>query len=157
MVSEAITLSWHEAAMASHVGWMRQVKALASGRPDKHGFEGAGWSEHCEGACGELALARSLNIYWDGSVDTFKAPDVGPVQVRTRSRHNYELLVRDADSDDEVFVLITGLCPAYRIHGWLSGREAKQTEFLQTYGNRPAAYFVPQSHLNLMKDLNLCR
>ena len=142
-----VTLSWHEAAMASHVGWMRHLAAIKAGKPDLHGFDGDGWSEHCEGACGEIAVAKALDTFWDGSVNTWKSDDLPGIQVRTRSRHEFDLIVRPSDDDDARWVLVTGKCPHYRVHGWITGHEAKRSEWLQRYGGRPAAYFVPSSNL----------
>ena len=136
--------------MATEVGVRRQIASLRKGSPDKHGYEGEGWNIHIEGACGEMAFAKAMNIYWDGSVNTYHHPDVGGWQVRTRSRDGYELLVRENDADDTPFVHVTGRCPVYVIHGWILGREAKQSRWLKTYGDRPPAYFVPVSSLQLL-------
>lgn len=137
--------------MAAGVGLERQLRALTDKRPDRHGFvpkEEAGWCLHIEGACGEAAVAKALNRFWDGSVDSFKSGgDVGGIQVRTRSRHDYELIVRADDRDTDVFVLVTGRAPTFRVVGYILGRDAKRPEFLQRHGNRPGAYFVPYSVL----------
>lgn len=148
-----VTLSWPEAAMASDVGRMRQLSSIKAGLVDAHGFTGDGWSEHIEGACGEMALAKHLGVYWDGSVNSFHRPDVGKFQVRTRSRREYELIVREADHDDDVFVLVTGKCPHYEVRGWIVGKDAKRDEFKASHGNRPAAYFVPHDALQCLSNL----
>jgi hypothetical protein len=150
---DCITLTWHEAAMASHVGWMRQLAAIKAGKHDCHGYEGEGWSEHIEGACGEMAVAKLLGLFWDGSVNTWKANDLPGLQIRTRSRHDYDLIVRPGDSEDATWVLVTGRCPEYRVHGWIVGRDARRAEWLRTYGGRPAAYFVPASELRPVGEL----
>jgi hypothetical protein len=143
-----ITLAWHEYAMASEIGRLRQLTSVRRGSQDNHGFTGLGWSEHIEGACGEMAVSKFLGVYWDGGIDTFKSADVGAnIQVRTRSSHNYELIVRPDDYDDDIYVLVTGKCPNYRIRGYIYGNEAKMSEYLQNHGNRPSAYFVPHSKL----------
>ena len=152
-MSTEVTLSWHEAAMASHVGWMRQLSAVKAGKSDCHGYDGEGWSEHIEGACGEMAVAKMLGIFWDGSVNTWKANDLPGLQIRTRSRHDFDLIVRPHDDDQACWVLVTGRCPEYRVHGWISGADAKRPEFLKTYGGRPAAYFVPAEELHGVDEL----
>lgn len=151
---DAVTLTWHEAAMASHVGWMRQLAAIKAGKTDSHGYGGLGWSEHIEGACGEMAVAKRLSVYWDGSINTWKANDLPGLQVRTRSRHDYELIVRPDDDDQAVWVLVTGKCPEYRVRGWISGADAKQAEWLAGHGGRPAAYFVPVERLRSVSELS---
>lgn len=151
---ETINLLWHEYAMASEIGRLRQLAAIRRGRPDSHGFNGLGWSEHIEGACGELAVSKLLGVYWDGGVDTFKHPDIGTrIQVRTRSSHSYELIIRPDDPDDEIFILVTGKCPSYRIHGFCSGSDGKNKKFSQTHGGRPPAFFIPPSALRPISEL----
>jgi hypothetical protein len=142
-----ITLAWYEAAMASDVGRMRHLASIKAGLQDAHGFTGDGWSEHIEGACGEMAVAKSLGIYWDGSVNSFSADDLPGLQIRTRSRDHYDLLVRRSDRDDAVFVLVTGRCPNYVVHGWARAGDVKLPEYEREYGGREAAWFVPQSAL----------
>jgi hypothetical protein len=150
----SIRLTSYELALAASVGSRRQVAALKDGRPDRHGFEGLGWDVHIEGAAGELALAKYMKWYWNGSVDTFREmADVGAVEVRTRSRHTYELLVRPDDSDDVVYVLVTGRAPEYAVRGWMLGRDAKRPEWFLAHGDRPRAYFVPHAALRPMDAL----
>ena len=149
-----IKLQPYEWAMAASVGMRRNMSAIADGRPDQHGFIGEGWGVHIEGACGEMAVAKALGVYWDGSVNTFKGPDVGSIQVRTRSEDYYGLLVRAKDADDDVFVLVTGRSPEFVIRGWLRGSEAKREEWLSSHGGRPPAYFVPQERLRPIGELH---
>ncbi len=148
-----VTLSPYELSMAAQVGSRRQIEALTKGLPDKHGFGGEdGWTVHIEGACGEMAVASALGRYWSGSVNTFKSGgDVGTVQVRTRSRHDYDLIVRRDDRDNDIFILVTGLAPRFEVRGWIRGADARRSEWLRTHGNRPAAYFVPQTALMPIK------
>lgn len=154
-MNDRVILSWPECAMASDVGRMRQLAAVKDGRADSHGFDGDGWSEHIEGACGECATAKHLNVYWDGSVNTFSSPDVGKYHVRTRSKHNYELIVRpkDGHEDEDVFICVTGRCPEYWVRGWIKAKDAKKPEYLNDHGGRPAAYFVPHAALRPMSEL----
>lgn len=153
MSSDAVELSWHEVAMASEIGRLRQLSAVKNGLTDRHGYDGVGWTEHIEGACGEMAVAKALNIYWNGSVDTFSAHDLPGLQVRTRSKHDYELIVRKGDSDEACWVLVTGKAPRYLVHGWIRGRDAKQAKWWEAHGGRPAAYFVPQCSLRPISTL----
>lgn len=148
-----ITLTQAEAAMASEIGRLRQLHALFRGWRSAHGCEGLGWDEHIEGACGELAVARALSIYWDGSLDTFKADDLPGLQIRTRSKDYYELLVRPGDDESAKWVLVTGTCPEYTIRGWIEGSKTKRPEWLKSYGGRAEAYFVPQSELRPIGEL----
>jgi hypothetical protein len=143
-----VRLSWYECELAASVGCKRQLKALEQGNPDKHGFEGLGWDNHVEGAAAEMAVAKARGLYWGAHVNIFGDADLGTrVQVRLRTQHHYDLIVRPNDADDHAFVLVTGRLPDYTIHGWIWGNAAKHPEWLKTYGNRPAAYFVPKQAL----------
>ena len=149
MIGQKVALLWHEYAMASEIGRLRQLAAIRRSSTDNHGFDGLGWSEHIEGACGELVVCKYLRLYWNGGIDTFKGPDADiRIQVRTRSKHEFELIVRNDDNDDDIFVLVTGRCPNYIIRGFMLGRDAKQRQYLQAYGGRPPAFFVPQVDLH---------
>lgn len=136
------------------VGLRRHVEALRDQRPDVYGCTGA-WDLHIVGACGELAVAKVLKRYWSGTVNTYKnGGDIGRrMQVRTRTRAGYELLVRDSDRDDDVFVLVRGEGPVFEVVGWLLGREAKQAQWKQTHGGRAPAYFVPDDALHDLEHL----
>lgn len=147
-----VSLSKMEALMAVNVGLMRHFSSLFAGRADKHGAREA-WDLHIEGACGELAVAKVTGAYWDAAIDVFKRPDVGGLQVRTRSRHDYELIVRVNDRDSDRFVLVTGRCPRYVIRGFIVGADAKQQRWLKAHGDREEAYFVPHDALTPLTAL----
>lgn len=143
-----VTLTEDELYQGALIGARRQIEAVKKGLPDKHGFEGLGWDLHLEGALGELAFAKAVDRHWGGSVNVFRTQaDVGKLEVRTRSKTWYELLIREDDSDESIFVLVTGRAPTYNVAGWIRGRDAKREEWLQTHGNRPPAYFVPHAQL----------
>lgn len=139
--------------MASEIGRLRRLTSLRHGRQNQHGFAGEGWNIDIEGACGELAVAKVLNLYWSGGIDTFKGYDIGTFQVRTTPSHSNSLIVRPPDPESHRYVLVTGLCPDYCIHGWLHGYEAKQARWLRGHNGRPPAYFVPSSALHPIDEL----
>lgn len=147
-----VQLEMFEVELAAAVGLRRQLEALKQGLLDTYGFTGTGWSEHIEGAAGELAFAKATGRFWNGSINTFKSGgDVGRVQIRTRSKQDYDLLIRPDDADLDAFVLVVGTVPKFCVVGWLYGHEAKQEKWLRYYGNRPGAYFVPQPELRIVK------
>jgi hypothetical protein len=151
-----ITLSWPEVMCAVSTGTLRHIAALRKGLPDCHGFKGEdGWTIHIEGAAGEMAFAKAAGRYYASPVNTFKeGGDVGDVQVRTRSRMDYDLLVRPSDRDRDVFVLVLGKIPTFDVVGWMRGSDAKNEKWLNAHGNRPPAYFVPRSELSPIETLN---
>lgn len=153
VVSVDITLAWYEVFQASEIGRMRKIISMQKGSANNHGFSGSGWNEDIEGACAELAVAKSLNRYWEGGIDTYKAGDVGDYQVRWSASHNNSLIVRSADADDAVFILATGVCPTYRVQGWMRGRDAKQDQWSRQPNGRPPAFFVPGAALQPLSTL----
>ncbi len=145
-----VRLTPEDMAWAERIARRRQDDAVRAGRPDRHGFVGgeAGYALHVLGTAGELAVARALEVPWDATVNTFKAPDLGGVvQVRARSEHWHDLIIRTEDRDDEIFVLVTGRPPDLTVHGWIIGQDAKQVQWKRDHGGRPSAYFVPKTVL----------
>ena len=146
--SNEVTLTESEMLTAALIGCRRQIGALLENRTPSAAFRGASWEIHIQGAAGELAFARFRNLFWSGSIGTYRrGGDVGDIQIRTRSQPHYDLIVRDGDRDDDVFVLVVGIIPRFRIIGWIYGRDAKQPQYRKEYGGRPSAFFVPQSAL----------
>lgn len=149
----AVTLTEYELRMAAQVGIERHIDSLVHGRRQAAADRApvGNWQQDIEGACGELAVAKALGRYWNGSVNTFKqGGDVGKVQVRTRSEHHYELIVRPQDRDDDYFVLVTGVAPDYRVVGYMRGADAKQDGFSKNHGGHGAAFFVPHAALTTL-------
>jgi hypothetical protein len=103
------------------------------------------------GACGEMAFCKLHGLYWPASINAAKGePDVLPDwQIRTLEHHDYCLLVRKNDRDDQRFVLMTGNGPEFMYHGWMWGRDAKREEWWDDKGERgQPAFWVPQEFLN---------
>jgi hypothetical protein len=158
-VTTTIQLDRYELFNAAFTGVLRHLSSLYRGSPDAHGYNGEdGWTKHIEGAAGEVAAAKACNLFWGGSVNTFKgAGDVGIFEVRTRSRHDYELLVRPDDDDKRVFVLVTGRAPKFVVRGWMRAGDAKRDKWKHSHGGRPPAYFVPHDQLRPLEDLLVLR
>lgn len=147
-----VTLTEQEMRLAADVGVGRQIRSMLAGRKDAYGFKGDPWRIHIEGAMGELALAKALGRYWSGAGELYgDDTDVGGVQVRTRTRHDYELYVWPRDEDEAIFVLVTGTPPSFRVHGWIRGADAKRQEWFKSLGRAPA-YFVPQEALRPLTE-----
>ena len=147
MISVRLTNS--ELLTAAFAGVMRHVAARKSGARQAYGQDSAGWSEHVEGACGEKAFAKAFGRYWSNELGESpnKRPDVADFEVRTRTRHTYELVIRANDADDARVALVTGMCGDYVIRGWIRAGDAKRQEWFTSHANRPPQYYVPQSAL----------
>jgi hypothetical protein len=142
-----IKLSYDEILQGAIVGTLRQLENLRDNRKSAHGCGTANdWQLHIEGALGELALAKHLGWYWSKGI--FRGDDVHNFQVRTRSKHYYDLILHPDDPDDKNFYLVTGVNGEYRIRGWIKGIDGKQDKhWKDPAGGRPA-FFVPVSELN---------
>lgn len=146
-----VNLTPFEIIMGAGVGLRRRTASMRRGNQDNDYFSGTGrthWDVDIEGALAELAFAKFLGVYWDGSVNTGKAPDVGGYQVRHTDLERGCLIIRRRDSADERYVLVTGDHRAgYMVRGWKFGHEAMVDEFIRDPGKKNEAWFVPQSEL----------
>lgn len=147
MTNHTITLTWAEVLIAAQIGIMRQVENLKVGRIDANNLAAdQTWQVHVEGALGEAAVAKLLGVYNSGK-GVFRGADVGQYQVRTARREGHRLILHPGDLDADIFILAVGQPPAYRIAGWITGGEGKQSHFwTEPVKGRPA-FFVPQEAL----------
>lgn len=154
-----VELTTAEMILAGSVGVIRQSTNLSDGREDAHGAaRDNGWQLHIDGALGELAVAKFLNLFWSGQLGNLRADDVGSLQVRTTTHDAGRLLIHKTDPDDKVFVLVVGYAPSLRLAGWILGRDAKQEKWwddpMALKGREPRPCFcVPQLRLNPMAQL----
>jgi hypothetical protein len=156
-----VQLSDEAIANARALGMTRHRESIRLGLKDAHGAvtnEIESVRLHCYGALGEFAVASYLELPEPDTVNTFHAPDLAHrVQVRTRLRVSYGLIVRKVDDDDDVFVLVYVeplKPPAAYVRGWIIGRDAKRPKYLAQHGGRPVAYFVPAEELQPMETLD---
>jgi len=144
-----VILTWYEVHMAGMVGFNRRLKMMARGRATPS-WGGESWGADIEAACAEMALAKHLDVYWDGSVDTFKTKgDVGVLEIRSARNKTDSLIVRPRDNPEAHYILMIGSAPTFRIAGGLKGVDAQQPEWLHPAGldGKPEAWFVPQDAL----------
>jgi hypothetical protein len=143
-----ITLSFHEIYMAACIGVARRLASLKRNETNKVQNKDFGWHTDIEAACAELAVAKFLNIHWDGSINSFKKADISnSLQVRHTQLPNGCLILRDRDNPEEKYVLVTGTHPQYKIIGYILGKNGMQNEFLRNPGEVYPAWFVPQKVL----------
>lgn len=150
-----ILLTPIESRIATLVGEIRTQSSKARGMPDKHGFTGDGLQNDIVGSKGECGLSKHLNVFWCGSLDTFKLEkDVGSFfEVRSVGELNRRLIVREDDDDNAYFVLVAVVNDTCYIKGFLLGKEAKKGKYLKDYNDREPAYFVPDDQLRDPKEL----
>jgi hypothetical protein len=150
-----IKLEWYECALAAEAGKLRRLTSIQRESANSHGATNLSWTEDIEGAAAELAVAKALGLYWGGEIDTFKSPDLPHgIQVRWTPNHANSLIVRKADPDDDLYVLVTGVMPNFFIRGFLKGSEAKNSIWEKAPNGRPPAYFVSSSFLASISDFS---
>ena len=151
--SEVQLTRW-ELYFAALVGVRRNIASFQVRSTNKVKNKDFGWHTDIEAACAEMAVAKHFNFYWDGSVNTFKLPDVGGIQVRHTQKLDGCLIVRPDDSDEGIYLSVVGTSPIYLIVGWSYGHEAKQDQYLEPgYNDMPPAWFVPQKYLRDIHEL----
>jgi len=149
-VPKFIFLTDQEGRIAALVGVERHIQSRRRCYQNRYGAkENESWQIDIEGACGEMAVAKYLGIYWGGHTGTFKKADVGNNQVRTTSEPNGRLIVRERDNPEQRYWLVIGTFPNYWIHGYIKGEDAQRDEWLDDPDNRPPAWFVPREFLTL--------
>lgn len=140
------------------VGVSRHVK-LVNKAEGYNGIDNRkrGWQDNCDGATGEQAFAKWLDVFWDGTVGTFRdVPDVGQYEVRTNAWDRGDLILREKDkADSTIYVLVLSHdCPEFTIKGWITGAAGRQDQWWRVGDpKRPPAWFVPQSALHSMETL----
>lgn len=152
----AITLTPHGLFMAGIIGVSRQVKGAS--KVGRYGVKNStvGWQYNCDGVCGEMVLAKWLNVFYDGSIGNFKAKDAGDYQARATSHKLGHLLLHPPDAAEDRFVLVlTHAAPVFTLFGWISGKEGKLQKYWREGEKDRPAFFVPQSVLQPMDTL-LC-
>jgi len=148
-----VKLNWYEIYMGSNVGVARRLASLKRGDTNKVQNKDFGWHTDIEGACAEVAVAKHLNIFWGGSVNTFKLPDVGEFQVKHTQHDNGSLILRKSLDPNLFYILVTGTHPHYTIHGYILGADGMIEKNLRNplKTERGEAHFVPQG---ILKDID---
>lgn len=153
-----ITLSWQEMYLCATAASMRSLANMREGRGARYGFDNSlgRFDADIIGCIGEMAVAKYFNFYWGGwNRADLNGNDVGgKVQVRSRRRAHYELMLHREDKDNDPFVLaLVHDLPNVILRGWIFAHAGKRPEYWSDpAGGRPA-FFVPQSALWTMDEL----
>ena len=106
---------------------------------------------HQIGALGEMAVASYLELkdflYLDKipKKDSYDLPS--GIDVKTRAKHYYDLIVQLDEKENKNFWLCTIQSGEIHIKGWIQGRFCFKPEFIKDPAGGRKAYFVPQSKL----------
>jgi len=111
---------------------------------------------HLLGAAGEMAVASFLgmkeHLYQEKEARR-GSDDLPGMDIKTRSRHKYDLIVQKNEDARKKFVLVTIECQKTFLHGWCYGKEAMKDEFWADPARGRPAYFVGKEHLRPMETL----
>ena len=161
-IRPVVWLEWFEVRQAALVGTERRVRAFARGLTDCNlKTDSDRWDDHINGACAELAVAKYLDMFWSGSIDTIgEGGDVGPYQVRS-SRRQPCWAIRPRDKSGVIFLMVFGRVQSRTngkdkdflldICGWIGVDEAKRRCPKHSRGNvGPPAWWVTIEDLHPM-------
>lgn len=144
-----IVLSDSDIDRAYQVAAARQANAIKTGAKDDLKAEYRdGVSLHGVGALAELAASHFLGLPWDGSY-LCRAPDLPEgIEVRARRSHTYEPYLKRTDYPDRRYVFLTSTdYRAWRIRGWILGRNGMNESFWGTRPNCQPAFWIPWAAL----------
>jgi hypothetical protein len=111
---------------------------------------------HLLGAAGEMAVASHLGMksfLYQATEAKRGSCDLPGIDVKTRSKHQYDLIVQKNEPPEKKYVLVTIQDKTTLIHGWIYGGEAMQEKFWADPARGRPAYFVGKEHLRPMETL----
>lgn len=156
-------LSPSEKALAIAEGERRQDTNAKQGKLGRNNGPALGDDAlrmHILGAGGEMAVASFLglkNFVFQETEATRGSCDLPfNIDVKTRSRHYYDLICLLDESEDKTLVLVTIQNQEIRLHGWLHAHQAKQKQWKKEYVPGRPCYFVPKDNLRSMEELKQC-
>jgi hypothetical protein len=157
----SFVFSEEERRLAMEEGMRRQQVNETRGLRGRNGGAWQGSKAldiHLLGAAGEVAVASYLGL----KGHLFKEKEArrgsddlpGGIDVKTRSKSRYDLIVQKQENPDKKFVLVSIENQQTLLHGWCYGEEAMKEEFWADPARGRPAYFVPQKALRSMDTLN---
>ena len=149
-----IELTAAELLLAVTCGGLRHIESLANGRKDRVPGAPCSWTEHIDGCAAEIAVARFYGLCnFLPTINAFKLPDVGAIQVRSTRKADGPLIIRPANVDTETFLLVIAEAPWYRIRGASLGAEAKQERYWRPADRfGPGYYAIPRAELQHLPE-----
>ncbi len=112
---------------------------------------------HLLGAAGEMAVAVMLGmedkLYQETEAKRGSADLPPNIDIKTRSRHYYDLIAQLDESPGKILVLVTIENRITLIHGWIKAADAMKEQWKKDpAGGRPA-YFIPKTELLSLSTL----
>jgi len=113
---------------------------------------------HRLGAQGEVAVAAHLgleqHLFAEKEAKRGVADLPGDIEVKTRSRHYYDLIVQRDERPDKKLVLVTIENNRILIHGWCVAGDVMQERFWADPARGRPAFFVPKNVLKPLESLS---
>jgi hypothetical protein len=153
------TFSDEERRIAMEEGMRRQRVNEEKGLRGRNGGAWRGDKAleiHLLGAAGEMAVASYLGmkqfLYKEAEAKR-GSDDLPGIDVKTRSKHKYDLIVQKNEDPRKKFVLVTIEEKTTLIHGWCYGEDAMQEKYWADPARGRPAYFVSKEDLKPMQEL----
>ena len=155
-----IVFTAEERRLAMEEGVRRQSVNEAKGLRGRNNgptFGGKALEVHLLGAAGEMAVASYMglkeHLYAEKEAKRGSC-DLPGIDVKTRSKASYDLIVQKREDPRKKFVLVTIENQKTLLHGWCYGEEAMQERFWADPARGRPAYFMPKEHLRPMETLS---
>jgi hypothetical protein len=148
-----------ERILAKQEGIRRQEVNAAKGLRGRNGGAWQGSKAldiHLLGAAGEMAVASHLgmkDLLYKETEAKKGSDDLPGIDIKTRSKHSYDLIVQKNEDPRKKFVLVTIQDQTTLIHGWCWGGEAINEKFWADPARGRPAYFVPKENLHSMETI----
>jgi hypothetical protein len=156
----SFVFSEEERTLAMQEGMRRQGVNEAKGLRGRNGGAWKGSKAldiHLLGAAGEVAVASYLGLkeHLFRETEAKRGSDdlPGGIDVKTRSKSRYDLIVQKHENPSKRFVLVTIENQQTLLHGWCYGHEALQEQHWADPARGRPAYFVGKEHLRPMETL----
>lgn len=155
--------SEEERKLAMEEGMRRQGVNEAKGLRGRNGgaaFGAKALDIHLLGSAGEMAVASYLglkHLLYKESEAKRGSDDLPGMDIKTRSKHQYDLIVQRREDPAKKFVLVTIEDKTTLIHGWCWGAEAMKEEFWKDPARGRPAFFFPKELLHSMEELNMAQ
>lgn len=160
-MSARISLSPEQFARAEQEAIRRQTENEAKGLRgrNKAPAKGAKALEmHRLGCVGEMAVAAYVGmeqyVFTEASPVRNSEDLPGSLEVKTRSRHGYDLLIQIDGDPNKTYVLATYEGSEIELVGWIHGKDAMRKEWIKEYVRGRPCYAVKQSRLNSIETLH---
>tara|TARA_R110000868_G_scaffold91428_1_gene253513 strand:+ start:53 stop:547 length:495 start_codon:yes stop_codon:yes gene_type:complete len=158
-VDMKIKLNECEQKLAKHLAVSRNKNARSKGKPNTKMGNQSDEETDLEGIAGELVVCKALNLYPDTEIDLVDLPKFdlltakgNTVDVKTTKYLSGRMLatMKKRVEDCNIYVLVVGTFPSYRIAGWCKAEELLKKENIINLGHGEG-YALSQEQLRTFK------